>query len=189
MNNARDISIGLLALCLALCLLAPGPALALSSDKDQPIHISADHANINAQQGISVYQGGVHVTRGSMHLSADTVTVYSTRNKIKKIVAIGNPAHFREQPDNDKGVIRAHAQRMEYYAEEGKVILLDRAKVRQNGNTFSSQRIVYDTVHDIVTAGRQGSGAQRVHITIVPARTGSTPVQAPAPAPQPPAPR
>ena len=187
MNKTRHISISLLSLCL--CLLAPQAALALRSDKDQPIHIAADRANINAKRGVSVYQGNVQVIRGSMHLEADTVTVYSTRNKIKKIVAVGNPAHFRELPDNNKGMIRATAQRMEYYADQNKVVLLDHAVVWQSGNKFSSQRIVYDTVQDIVTAGQQGSGAQRVHITIVPARTRSAPVAAPTTAPKTPTPR
>lgn len=180
MNKARGISIGL----LSLCLLAPDAALALRSDKDQPIHIAADHANINAKQGISVYQGNVRVTRGSMHLEADTVTVYSTQDKIKKMVAVGNPAHFRDLPDNNKGVIRATAQRMEYYADQNQVILLDHAVVLQGGNKFSSQRIVYDIVQDVVTAGQQGSGTQRVHITIMPARTRSAPLAAPTAAPE-----
>ena len=185
MSKARRISIGL----LSLCLLAPQVALALRSDKDQPIHIAADRANINAKQGVSIYQGNVRVIRGSMHLEADTVTVYSTQNTIKKIIAVGNPVHFRELPDNNKSMIRATAQRMEYYADQNKVILLDHAVVWQGTNKFSSQRIVYDTVQDIVTAGQQGSGTQRVHITIVPARTRSAPVAAPTTAPKTSAPR
>ena len=56
---------------------------------------------------------------------------------------------------------------MEYFAQEQKIILLNKAHVRQSGDTFSSDKINYDIAKDIVTAG-DGSPSDRVHITIQP---------------------
>ena len=48
-----------------------GTAMALSSDKDQPIEIEADHAKLDDIQRVAVYQGDVVITQGSIRLNGD----------------------------------------------------------------------------------------------------------------------
>ena len=49
-------------LLFLIYFLSFGTAVALSSDKDQPIEIEADHAELDDIQRVAVYQGDVVVT-------------------------------------------------------------------------------------------------------------------------------
>ena len=42
----------------------------------------------------------------------------------------------------------------QYFADNERIVLIDQAKVIQNGNTFEGEKIVYDTQRQIVNAGR-----------------------------------
>ena len=48
---------------LFLILLAtlPGAALALSTDRDQPVHIEADRGELDDVKGVTIYEGRVDV--------------------------------------------------------------------------------------------------------------------------------
>lgn len=155
-----------LLLCLG-CISLPNLAAALSSDRNQPMNIAADRANIDDKRGISVYQGNVEITQGSLRLTADELTVTTKNGDIIKSIATGRPATYRQQPDNKPQAIDAEALRIEYFADQQKVILLQKAKVKQDGDTFRSDRIHYDIAQDKVNAG-DGSPGDRVRITIQP---------------------
>lgn len=176
--RAKNASLLFLAL---LGMLAPLAAQALSSDRDQPINIEADSADIDDKQGVSVYQGNVVMTQGSMRLSGDVVTVYSPNRELQKAVAEGAPARFKQRPDNKDEDMRAQAQRMEYYADSGKLILLEGAHVWQEKDEFSGNRIEYDTRRDVVTARKAASGKERVQITIQPKKKAESPAVPPSP--------
>ncbi|HKK13934.1 MAG TPA: lipopolysaccharide transport periplasmic protein LptA [Gammaproteobacteria bacterium] len=153
----------------ALLLAAvPGCAFALSSDRQKPFHLEADRAQIDHKTGVSVYRGNVQVSRGSMHLTGDTVTVYTdSDDHVNKVVAVGSPATFRQRPDHKEQDVKGRAQRVEYFAAEDRVVLLDKARVWQAGNTCRSDRIVYQVGRDVVNAGAgEGTGKARVHITL-----------------------
>jgi len=158
-----------LLLCLSITGL-PNLAAALSSDRNQPMNIEADRANIDDKRGISVYQGNVKITQGSLLLTADELTVTTRNGDIINAVATGQPATYRQQPDNKPQAIDAEALRIEYLADQQKVILLQKAKVQQGGDTFLSDRIHYDIAQDKVNAG-DGSSGDRVRITIQPKET------------------
>lgn len=160
MNLARTVlCAGLLANCLA--------AAALESDSEQPIYIESNSATYDERKGISIYTGDVQVTQGSMHLDADELTVYLKDGKIDKWVATGNPARFK-QTRPGKEEIKAKSQRAEFYAEQSRLILIDKAMVWQGENTTTSDRIEYDTKNAIVSAGQKSSDAKRVRVTLQP---------------------
>ena len=96
------------------------------------------------------------------------MTVYTTGDYLRKAILIGSPATYRQRPDGKDEDMHAESRRMEYYAEQDRIILLDKARVWQGEiNTFSSDRIEYDMKNNIVNAGESG-GSQRVHITLQP---------------------
>lgn len=173
------------ALLGMLCLTAL-PAQALNSDKDQPINIEADTVDIDDKQGVSVYKGNVVMTQGSMRLAADVVTVYSPNRVMEKAIADGNPAHFKQRLNNKDVDMRAQSKRMEYYAETGKLILLEGAHLWQDQDEFSGNRIDYDTKRDVVSASKAASGKERVQVIIQPKTKGGQAGQPPA-TPTPPA--
>lgn len=151
-----------------IALAGPPGAHALSTDKDQPVDIEADRAEIDEPRGTSVYSGNVKVTRGSMHLTGDTMTVYSKDRELDRIIVVGSPATYRQRQDNQQEDMHAAAQRIEYHANSEKVILLENAKLWQGINEFKSDRIVYDIARGVANAGDPSSSRQRVHITIQP---------------------
>lgn len=162
---------------------------ALSSDRYQPMQIDADHADIDQQQGTSVYRGNVRLARGSMVLLADEVTVKQDHGNVRLVVATGSPASYRQRSDKQQD-IRASAQRMEYHVDTGQLLLIKQAELHQDANVFASERIVYDSVADRVNAGANATTPEgRVHIVIQPGSlpaSGATPAPtaSPTPAPQ-----
>lgn len=167
-------------LLLLLLAFLPGMACALSSDREQPMHIEADQAELDEQQGISIYIGNVKVTQGTLVLTGDHMTVYNQGEQIEKVILLGKPATYRQRPDGKDEDMHAKALRMEYYAQPERVILLQEAVAWQGKSTFRSDRIVYDVPQDRVNAG-DSSGDQRVHIILQPKpRPADNPEQKPA---------
>lgn len=161
-------SFNLSTLCCLLLMLAAPAALALSTDKDQPIEIEADSVDIDEGKGISVYLGNVEINQGSMRLLADKVTVYQQRRKPTRFVAEGNPVRFRQLPDDSKVYNKARALRAEYEVHSEVITLINEAKLIQGKDTFASDRIVYDRVKAVVRGGAAAEGRQRVKIRIQP---------------------
>ena len=153
-------------LALLLLLAWPLMAPALSSDRRQPIHLEADTADIDDRSGLSVYRGNVTLDQGSMHITADELRVQLRNGEIDRIHASGRPATFRQRPDGKDQDVEGEALRMEYHAAEDRLILLEQARIRQGGDSFASERIVYDIATDQVQAG--AGGGDRVRITIQP---------------------
>ena len=167
---------------LLLGMFMPLCAVALSTDKQQPIHIEADSVVIDDAHGSAVYRGNVHYSQGSTHLEADEVTVYSAdHQKVDKVVADGNPAKFRQRPDNQDVDMRGQADHIEYFAASERVILEKDAHLWQGKNEFSGSRIEYDTAKQTVKALNSGEEQGRVQVVIQPHKQPSTAPVEPSP--------
>jgi len=154
------------ALCL-LIWLPLAPAHALSTDKDQPIHVEADSVEIDDRTGISIYQGNVDVKQGSIHLTADKVTVYQKDKRTDRVKAVGRPVHFQQRTDKGE-TVKGRAQEVEYSVTGDELVLTGDALLSQGDDNFSSDRIIYDRKNARVKAGASAKGKERVHITITP---------------------
>ncbi len=140
----------LLALIIASVI---NVAFALSTDKQQDIEIEADTAEMDDIKGITIYRGDVVVTQGSIRMTGHTMIVHFTENDDMELVIMqGEPATYRQLPDDSKVYDEAEALQMEYYALKDYVILIDEALVTQEGLRFSGSRIEYDTVLSQVKA-------------------------------------
>lgn len=151
----------------AALLWGPQQGWALSSDRQQPMHIEADQAELDEQKGVSIYTGNVQVTQGTLVLTGDTMTVYNVDEDIERVIMLGQPATYRQRPDGKDEDMHAKSLRMEYFATPERIILLREAVAWQGKNVFRSDRIVYDVALDRVNAGN-ASGDQRVRITLQP---------------------
>lgn len=151
---------------LALMTL-PVQVWALSTDKQQPMRIEADRVELDDATGISTYSGNVKVTQGTLVLTGELMTIHSSNNEIRKVIMEGNPATYRQRPDNKDEDVHANSLRMEYYTEPERIILLKQAEVNQQGDQLRSERIEYDVVKDQVRAGTDAPN-ERVHIIIQP---------------------
>ncbi|GAC1036292.1 lipopolysaccharide transport periplasmic protein LptA [Pseudomonas oryzihabitans] len=130
-------------------------AWALPTDRTQPIRVQADSAELDDKQGVAVYRGDVVITQGSMKITGNTVTLtQDNQGNIKVATSVGKPAYYEQKPSADKDLVKAYALTIQYFAQENRIILIDQAKVIQQGNTFEGEKIVYDTQRQIVNAGR-----------------------------------
>ncbi len=166
---------------LCASLLFTANAWGLSTDKDQPIEIEADSADLDNEKGVTIYRGNVVLIQGSVRMTGDTMTVYFKNDELDTLIMEGKPARYRQLPDDSEIYDEAEALRMEYYELKSLVILIDKASFKQEGLSFSGNRIEYDTEHSKVKArgsvkqqsstgssGASSSGGERVKIILKP---------------------
>lgn len=151
------------AFALLLAIQAP-VALALETDRDQPIELAADSVDIDEARGTSVYRGDVDLRQGSMRLRADVVTVHQQGRKPSRIVAEGGPVRFEQS--SSEGPVKGEANRLEYEVDSENLVLSGNALLVQGQDSMRSDRIVYDRVKSVVKAGAAAQGKQRVRISI-----------------------
>lgn len=162
-----------MAICTLTLSLAE-QALALPEDASQPIHISADSASINDNTGVTVYSGDVHIEQGTMKIRGDRVELYrNDAGDVNRIVSVGRPAEFEQQPSADQPVTYAYGLHMEYRVQAQEVTITEQARVEQGQDTFTGQRIVYNMERAIVDAFSSESGDTRVQMVIQP-KNGET---------------
>lgn len=171
---------------LATALLASlsSSAYALPDDRNQPIHISSDTAEIDDSTGRSIYRGKVYMTQGSIKLKADQVTIISNAQGISKLIAIGIPAHFQQLPEPNKNIMHAFGNTIEYFVAGERIELKKQAKLVQEQNTFTGERIDYDIKQRIVNAYADKktnltADKPRVNLVIQPTKTPITTDDAP----------
>ncbi|GIZ11602.1 lipopolysaccharide transport periplasmic protein LptA [Pseudomonas sp. NCCP-436] len=135
--------------------LGSAAAWALPSDREKPIRIQADSAELDDKQGVAVYRGDVVITQGTLKITGDTVTITRNQNgDIDVFTSQGNLAYYEQKPAVDKSIVKAYGRTIQYFSSNERIVLIDRAKVVQEGNTFEGEKIVYDTRRQIVNAGR-----------------------------------
>ncbi len=158
---------GVCGFFLITAMLAPMCIQALPSDRNQTIYIQSDHFKRNGKKGITVYEGAVQMSQGTIQINADKITIYSVDNKMNRIIASGNPAQFQQQPAEDKERVIAKGTTIEYLVAKEKVFLVNNASIVQDGATMSGERINYDIKDAVVTAVGNPTSADNKRIQIV----------------------
>lgn len=185
---------------IGLALLLPSLAFALPSDRDQPINIEADHAQLDDKLGITQYKGRAILTQGTLRIDGDIITFYYDENKkIKKVVAQGKKAKYRQVQKPGETPVKAEALQMEYHAGSQEIILLGEGVVWQNDSKFSGNHINYDIERNVVDANARPVNVgdkikrtkSRVHFIMDPnsQSVSSKPEPAPKPVVKKPAPK
>ncbi len=166
--------------------LAPRPGLALPDDRNQPIYIQSDRAERDERKGTTVYTGDVEIDQGSLHISADRVTIAMDGDQVTRIDALGAPAKMHQKPSPEREPVYARATTIQYDVAREILTLIEKAAVTQEGSTVKGERIEYFVQEQRVKAssGSAESGASRVQMVIQPRRATLAP---PASDGQPPA--
>ena len=171
MRSRNDLPARLLV--LLLMTLITSLSLALPSDREQPIKITADSAVRNEQTGETRYEGSVELTQGSLHIEADLLTLYQYDGAADGLItATGTPATLQQTPQEGKAPIKAAAHRIAYDQKGDKVTLTENARIEQDGAIVTGATIDYVLSQQRVTANSdqttgQGTG-QRVEMIIPP---------------------
>ena len=127
-----------LKVIIASAMLAASlPALAVTGDTDQPIHIESDTQSLDMQ-------GNVVMTQGTIKINADKVVVTRPGGEQGKeiIDGYGNPATFYQMQDNGKPV-KGRATHMHYELAKDLVILTGNAYLEQLDSNITGDQITY----------------------------------------------
>lgn len=159
--------------------LASAQVLALPSDRNQAISLSADRATFNERTGVTTYSGNVLIEQGTMKLQAASIVAnLNSKKEISSITATGGPARFQQQLDVKKGLAKGQANQIIYNAQTGIITLSGNAQLEQDGASIKGATLKYSmNKGDIeATGGASSSGSKgRVQIVIPPSAAKTFP--------------
>lgn len=179
----------LMGACAALsgALLSFSIAHAEKADKDKPTQIDANRMSSDDARRISIFEGNVILTKGTILVRADRITVRQDAEGFQISTASGGPARFRQKRDGKNEWIEGEALSIEIDDKKEKVELRDQARVVRDKDEVRGDVISVDTRSEFfsVTGGKSAvSGANpegRVRAVIQPkARSDEPVVAAPA---------
>ena len=128
-------------LCAALFVSA---AQAEKADRDKPVNLEADTVTLDDIRKISVYQGNVILSQGTLILRADRVQVTQNAAGLDKVVATGRPVAFRQKLDGRDETIEGFADRIEYDSASSQLELIGQARLRRGSDELRGARISYN---------------------------------------------
>lgn len=167
------LSVTLLALAFAA-----GPALAKSTDRQQPMDLSA--ANMDAllsDDSVSTLEGSVSIRQGTLEVDADRAEVHRKAGEIDRIVLTGSPARLRQVSDQGEPMDASAAQ-VVYTMSSEVMVLTGNVVINQPRGNLRGETVKYD-----INTGRLDGGGdgQRVSMRILPRTAAPAPAPAPAP--------
>jgi lipopolysaccharide export system protein LptA len=178
-----------LAALAAFVCLAPLRALAEKADRDKPMQIEANRMSTDDAARISVFEGNVILTQGTIRVLADRIVVHQDPDGFDYATATGNPVHFRQKADPEDGQppewITGEADRIEINDRDQKIELFHHAWVTRGQNKVEGDYIFVDerSQYYSVKAGKDGApGGGRVRAVLQPKVAPAPPAATPAPA-------
>ncbi len=124
--------------------LLASPAHAEKADRDKPVNLEADTVTLDDVRKISVYQGNVILTQGTLMLRADQVQVTQNASGLDKISATGRPASFRQKVDGRDEFIEGFSSRIEYDGVNSQLELIGQAQLRRGSDELRGAQISYN---------------------------------------------
>ena len=150
-NRRIDRKIIFLGVMASLCI-ACGDVWSLSTDSQQPIEIEADFAELDDQEGRTIYVGNVIVTQGSIKMKGDKLKVLFDEDRdLQHVHMEGRPAYFKQTPDGGKEDVEGEGLIIEYHAKKSLLHLIQKAKLTQGNRLFTGDRINYDSAKSVIT--------------------------------------
>jgi lipopolysaccharide export system protein LptA len=138
----NKLNIRLYAMLCAILLATS--AHAEKADRDKPVNLEADTVTLDDIKKISVYQGNVVLSQGTLMLRADRVQVTQNADGLDKVSAIGRPVAFRQKTDGRDEYIEGFADRIEYDSVTSQLELIGQARLRRGGDDLHGAQISYN---------------------------------------------
>lgn len=186
-------------LLLACALALPAGARAERGDRDKPINIEADSMQYDDLKQVNVFDGKVTLTRGTLTIRADRITMREDPQGYQYASATGRPASFRQKRDGPgEQWINGVAGQLEYDGKAETLKLIRQASLKRlSGERVTDEvhgnLITYDSRSEFFSVDGGGQSAAtpenpggRVRVVIQPRSPAAEP---PASVPLAPAPR
>jgi len=153
------------------------------ADRDKPVNLEADTVTLDDIKKISVYQGNVVLSQGTLMLRADRVQVTQNADGLDKVSAIDRPVAFRQKTDSGDEYIEGFADRIEYDGVTSQLELIGQARLRRGSDELRGAQISYNAntgFYKVVGQPNAQSQSGRVRAVIRPKpRTGEQPAAKP----------
>lgn len=162
---------------LCAALLTP-PAFAEKADREKPVNLEADSVTLDDIRKISVYQGNVILSQGTLMLRADQINVTQNERGLDKLNATGHPVMFRQKVDGRDEFVEGFADRIEFDSPNSQLELVGQARLRRNGDELRGERISYNAdteFYKVVGQPDSRSPAGRVRAVIRPKAPANQP--------------
>lgn len=153
------------ALAAALLALAAAGAFAEKADRDKPTHIEANRMSSDDAKRMSIFEGNVVLTKGTVRILADRIVVRQDADGYQFATATGNPVRFRQRgdPKGDRAPVwtEGEALRLEIDDRNEKIELFERARVKRDQDEVNGEYIFLDqrTEYFSVSSGRGAPAA------------------------------
>jgi lipopolysaccharide export system protein LptA len=160
------------AALLVLLALWAGAAAAEQADSSKPTQIEANRMQADDVRRLTIFEGDVVVTRGTLKIQADKIVVHQDAEGYQHSTATGKPVRFRQKldpkpPATEGGWMEGEAQRIEIDDKTGKIELFDAARVNRAGDKVAGDYILVDQRADFFSV-TPGKGGGRVSATLQP---------------------
>ena len=178
----------LLAACAAV-VTALLPAVGLraeKADKDKPTQIDANRMSSDDARRISIFEGNVILTKGTILVRADRITVRQDPEGFQISTATGVPARFRQKRDGKDEWVEGEALSIEIDDRKEKVELREQARIVRDKDEVRGDVISVDTRSEFfsVTGGKSAITSAnpegRVRAVIQPKAKSDEPAGSPA---------
>ncbi|MDO8892469.1 MAG: lipopolysaccharide transport periplasmic protein LptA [Sulfurimicrobium sp.] len=149
--------------CLLLLLL-PATGRAELADRDKPINLEADTVNLDDVNKVSVYQGNVQLSQGTLLIRADKLVIKEDAAGLQRATAYGNPASFRQKREGLNEYIEGYGLRIEYDARAEKAELFTQARMKRNQDEVRGNYISYDAKTEffqVIGGGKEAAAPGR----------------------------
>ena len=165
----------------AAAVLTVIPALAEKADREKPTQVEANRMTSDEARRVSIFEGNVVLTKGTMQLQADRVVVRQDADGFQFATATGSPVRFRQKSDprgGQEGVwVEAQAARVEVDERNERVELFESASVTRDKDMLRGSYILYDQLAEFfsVSSAKDAPGS-RVTAVIQPKKPDAEPV-------------
>ncbi|WP_298634654.1 lipopolysaccharide transport periplasmic protein LptA [uncultured Umboniibacter sp.] len=131
-------------LIAAFVLLLPSNVHGLPEDRAKPIEMSSEDFAQDLARGITSYIGSAKITQGALIIEAGRIDVFYKDGKILRVVAIGPPATFRDNPSEEVGPVYAQGNQVDYDLLTNIVVVTGDALFSNNASEVSANSIEFD---------------------------------------------
>ncbi len=152
----------LVLVCLSL------PLLALESDRQESLEVSANSTDGTLGDGVTTLRGSVDIRQGTLRITADEAEVKKVNGKVSSVTFRGQPA-FLQQEIEEQGLVKASANMIDYQVASGLVTLAGNADVKHPQYQISGELLTYDLNVQHFQGSSDENGNGRIHILLDPA--------------------
>ena len=166
----RKLSLAFIAISMVV-----SAAHAERADRDKPLNIEADRAEMDDKTNTAKFFGNVLLTQGTLMLKANELEVKQDNGAFEIGIAYGEPAYFKQKREGYDDFIEGEAKRIEYETATETLRMFQDAKLWRDGDKVEGNFIKYNSVTEIFEVegsdkGPGGVNSGRVKATIQPKR-------------------